>query len=132
MRLASYVPGELIPLPLSGSIPELPMLQKSRKSSDPENLANVDLFRRCVAIQLSGSENFVRHPKKTFATSAKKRLMYCTNAGNNSAYGAHVPVEEKESSIRSVGTHERWRCPHATVYRRWLAIAITVDKANRL
>jgi hypothetical protein len=23
MRLASYVPGELIPLPLSGSIPEL-------------------------------------------------------------------------------------------------------------
>src|SRR5258707_6071385 len=24
LRLASYVPGELIPLPLSGSIPELP------------------------------------------------------------------------------------------------------------
>jgi hypothetical protein len=24
MRPASYVPGELIPLPLSGSIPELP------------------------------------------------------------------------------------------------------------
>jgi hypothetical protein len=28
MRLASYVPGELIPLPLSGSIPELPHVAK--------------------------------------------------------------------------------------------------------
>ena len=28
MRLASYVPGELIPLPLSGSIPELPYVAK--------------------------------------------------------------------------------------------------------
>jgi hypothetical protein len=31
MRLASYVPGELIPLPLSGSIPELPHVAKSRE-----------------------------------------------------------------------------------------------------
>ena len=30
LRLASYVPGELIPLPLSGLIPELPILQKSK------------------------------------------------------------------------------------------------------
>jgi hypothetical protein len=28
MRLASYVPGELIPSPLSGSIPELPHVAK--------------------------------------------------------------------------------------------------------
>jgi hypothetical protein len=28
MRLASYVPGELIPLPVSGSIPELPHVAK--------------------------------------------------------------------------------------------------------
>jgi len=28
MRRASYVPGELIPLPLSGSIPELPHVAK--------------------------------------------------------------------------------------------------------
>ena len=28
MRLATYVPGELIPLPLSGSIPELPHVAK--------------------------------------------------------------------------------------------------------
>ena len=28
MRLASYVPGELIPLPLSGSIPESPHVAK--------------------------------------------------------------------------------------------------------
>jgi hypothetical protein len=40
MRLASYVPGELIPLPLSGSIPELPHVAKvfwegERKFLDP-------------------------------------------------------------------------------------------------
>jgi len=28
MRLAPYFPGELIPLPLSGSIPELPHVAK--------------------------------------------------------------------------------------------------------
>jgi hypothetical protein len=28
MSLASYVPGELIPLPLSGSIPELPQVEE--------------------------------------------------------------------------------------------------------
>jgi hypothetical protein len=32
MGLASYVPGELIPLPLSGSIRNYPMLQKSQKA----------------------------------------------------------------------------------------------------
>jgi len=32
MRLASYVPGELIPLPLSGSIPELPHVAKVGRS----------------------------------------------------------------------------------------------------
>jgi hypothetical protein len=31
MRLASYVPEELIPLPLSGSIPELPHVAKVAK-----------------------------------------------------------------------------------------------------
>jgi hypothetical protein len=33
MRLASYVPGELIPLPLSGSIPELPHVAKVPKGA---------------------------------------------------------------------------------------------------
>jgi hypothetical protein len=39
MRLASYVPGELIPLPLSGSIPELPHVAKvflGRRSKIPK------------------------------------------------------------------------------------------------
>jgi hypothetical protein len=35
MRLASYVPGELIPLPLSGSIPELPHVAKVLCFTDP-------------------------------------------------------------------------------------------------
>ena len=33
MRLASYVPGELIPLSLSGSIPELPHVAKVPKDA---------------------------------------------------------------------------------------------------
>jgi hypothetical protein len=34
MRLASYVPGELIPSPLSGSIPELPHVEKLGVEAD--------------------------------------------------------------------------------------------------
>jgi len=53
MRLASYVPGELIPLPLSGSIPELPHVAKV------ENRTTLKISRKlifrllccCVAIQ---------------------------------------------------------------------------------
>jgi hypothetical protein len=40
MRLASYVPEELIPLPLSGPIPELP------------HVAKVGCFRQAVVISL--------------------------------------------------------------------------------
>ena len=36
MRLASYVPGELIPLPLSGSIPELPHVAKVENRTMPK------------------------------------------------------------------------------------------------
>jgi hypothetical protein len=53
MRLASYVPGELIPLPLSGSIPELPHVAKV------ENRTTLKISRKlifrllccCLAIQ---------------------------------------------------------------------------------
>src|SRR4029077_3399542 len=38
MRLASYVPGELIPLPLSGSIPELPHVAKVENRVPPKKL----------------------------------------------------------------------------------------------
>jgi hypothetical protein len=36
MRPASYVPGELIPLPLSGSIPELPHVEKLENRRAPK------------------------------------------------------------------------------------------------
>jgi hypothetical protein len=36
MGLASYVPGELIPLPLSGSIPELPHVAKVENRTTPK------------------------------------------------------------------------------------------------
>jgi hypothetical protein len=45
MRLASYVPGELIPLPLSGSIPELPHVEKSFFAMTENSQA-----RRCVSL----------------------------------------------------------------------------------
>src|SRR4029077_19048952 len=94
MRLASYVPGELIPLPLSGSIPELPHVAKvenrtaskiSRKmiSRHPcrckARRADTKLrgrfsgkrcgpSRLCARSASAGLENFVRQPQKTFAT----------------------------------------------------------------
>ena len=94
MRLASYVPGELIPLPLSGSIPELPHVAKvenrttlkiSRSCSldfsaaaSPFN-ATADArdrfwikrygpSRRCAQNASAALRIFVRRPKKTFAT----------------------------------------------------------------
>jgi hypothetical protein len=42
MGLASYVPGELIPLPLSGSIPELPHVAKV------ENRATLKISRKLI------------------------------------------------------------------------------------
>jgi hypothetical protein len=92
MRLASYVPGELIPLPLSGSIPELPHVAKV------ENRTTLKISRKlifrllccCLAIQrryegpwsisdgsiwsltsprvkrISGSKNFRSTPQKDF------------------------------------------------------------------
>ena len=49
MRLASYVPGELIPLPLSGSIPELPHVAKvfSRRRTKILGAADAFCARRC-------------------------------------------------------------------------------------
>jgi hypothetical protein len=53
MRLASYVPGELIPLPLSGSIPELPHVAKveNRATRKISRKLIFGLLRRCVAFQ---------------------------------------------------------------------------------
>jgi hypothetical protein len=46
MRLASYLPGELIPLPLSGSIRNYPMLQKSFWGGDRKFLKPLMRFTR--------------------------------------------------------------------------------------
>ena len=45
MRLASYVPGELIPLPLSGSIPELPHVAKVENRTMPK-ISRKQILRR--------------------------------------------------------------------------------------
>src|SRR6185312_1855153 len=45
MRPASYVPGELIPLPLSGSIPELPHVAKVYLGWRPKFFRAADAFR---------------------------------------------------------------------------------------
>src|SRR4029078_3199720 len=53
MRPASYVPGELIPLPLSGSLPELPDVAKveNRATRKISRKLIFGLLRRCVAFQ---------------------------------------------------------------------------------
>ena len=43
MRRASYVPGELIPLPLSGSIPELPHVAKVETRATPK-ISRMSIF----------------------------------------------------------------------------------------
>ena len=50
MRLASYVPGELIPLPLSGSIPELPHVAKVDFRSDERKFSEPLMRFRAAAI----------------------------------------------------------------------------------
>ena len=59
MRLASYVPGELIPLPLSGSIPELPHVEKVvelivRDGSERQARAGSLMLKR-ASLQAAGS-----------------------------------------------------------------------------
>ena len=55
MRLASYVPGELIPLPLSGSIPELPHVAKV------ENRTALKISRKLIFRPLCCCVAFQRH-----------------------------------------------------------------------
>jgi hypothetical protein len=52
MRLASYVPGELIPLPLSGSIPELPHVAKLENRGEPKisQMWRMSDFSGCQAL----------------------------------------------------------------------------------
>jgi len=53
MRLASCVPGELIPLPLSGSIPELLHVEKveNRQAHKISRKSNVSDLSRSKALQ---------------------------------------------------------------------------------
>src|SRR4249919_469240 len=55
MRPASYVPGELIPLPLSGSIPELPHVAKV------ENRTTLKISRKLIFGLLCCCVAFQRH-----------------------------------------------------------------------
>jgi len=58
MRLASYVPGELIPLPLSGSIPELPHVAKV------ENRTTLKISRKSIFGLLCCCVAFQRHSER--------------------------------------------------------------------
>ena len=55
MRPASYVPGELIPLPLSGSIPELPHVAKVENRATPK-ISRKLIFRRSAAASLCSAD----------------------------------------------------------------------------
>jgi hypothetical protein len=68
MRLASYVPGELIPLPLSGSIPELPHVAKvflGWRTKIPR-AADASYARR-----REGPYRFIQNRSRTFAVALK-------------------------------------------------------------
>ena len=62
MRLASYVPGELIPLPLSGSIPELPHVAKVFLGGRTKFLRAADAF---YARRREGPYRFIQNRPRT-------------------------------------------------------------------
>jgi hypothetical protein len=68
MRLASYVPGELIPLPLSGSIPELPHVAKVFLGWRTKILRAADALyaRRC-----EGPYRFIQNRLRTAVVALK-------------------------------------------------------------
>ena len=66
MRLASYVPGELIPLPLSGSIPELPHVAKVFLGCRTKMLRATDAF---YARRREGPYRSVRNRPRTFVAA---------------------------------------------------------------
>ncbi|MGA2999842.1 hypothetical protein, partial [Bradyrhizobium sp.] len=72
MRLASYVPGELIPLPLSGSIPELP------------HVAEVGCTDGCAAVIWLRSPGFDL-PALTLSTQLRRYAVRWTRYGGGRA-----------------------------------------------
>ena len=66
MRLASYVPGELIPLPLSGSIPELPHVAKVFLGGQTKFFRAADAF---YARRREGPYRFVQDRPRTFVAA---------------------------------------------------------------
>ena len=68
MRLASYVPGELIPLPLSGSIPELPHVAKVFSGCRTKILRATDAF---YARRREGPYRFIQNRSRTSVVTLK-------------------------------------------------------------
>jgi len=68
MRLASYVPGELIPLPLSGSIPELPHVAKVFLGCRTKVLRATGAF---CAGQCEGPYRLIQNPSWTSVVALK-------------------------------------------------------------
>ena len=68
MRLASYVPGELIPLPLSGSIPELPHVAKVFLGWRTKILRAADAF---YARRREGPYRFIQNRSRTSVVALK-------------------------------------------------------------
>jgi hypothetical protein len=66
MRLASYVPGKLIPLPLSGSIPELPHVAKVFWGD--ERIRAADAF---CARRREGPYRFIQNQSRNFVAALK-------------------------------------------------------------
>jgi hypothetical protein len=68
MRLASYVLGELIPLPLSGSIPELPHVAKVFSGWRTKILRATDAF---YARRRKGPYRFMQNRSRASVTALK-------------------------------------------------------------
>ena len=86
MRLASYVPGELIPLPLSGSIPELPHVEKV------ESCAGLNFGENLKRTGIADSHSRSRAAEVAYEFSVRQR-------GPSGPYAKTAPKSRRISDL---------------------------------
>jgi hypothetical protein len=106
MRLASYVPGELIPLPLSGSIPELPHVAKVENRTSLKNLAKIDLWTSLLVNRLPPPHP----PDAAHKTCFRERSLVAIRSRREDAIGCgHNGEQHEQRRSRQSAPQQGWR-----------------------
>ena len=110
MRLASYVPGELIPLPLSGSIPELPHVAKlgcvSRRSFGLSFGGRLARVLSAVSVLVVGVQYAAASGVGARYRSLASRLRFCAVAVSSTS--SLTPFKPRSRSRSSLSMRFMW------------------------